>query len=81
MKNKKRSGWKLYFHTVNLFSLDPVIVGRLTCLTFINYLKNVAIIKFFSDLETIVLGYFNSNALKLQSNMLSAVKHLMFIFN
>ena len=35
----------------------------------------------FSDLETIVLGDFNSNALKQQSNMFSAVKHLMFIFN
>ena len=35
---------EIYFHTLNLFSLDPVI-GRLTFLTFINYLKNVAIIK------------------------------------
>ena len=34
-----------------------------------------------SDLETIVLGDFNFNALKQQSNMFSAVKHLMFIFN
>ena len=34
-----------------------------------------------SDLETIVLGDFNSNALKQQSNMFSTVKHLMFIFN
>ena len=37
--------------------------------------------EFFSDLETIVLRDFNSNALKQQSNMFSAVKHLMFIFN
>ena len=36
---------------------------------------------FFSDLETIALGDFNSDALKQQSNMFFSVKHLMFIFN